>query len=92
VETLLGFTKRGDRLSFDPRIPPDWESFEIEYRYGSALYRCRIENPHRVEHGVAEVWLDGERVQDGAVVLRDDGHEHAVRIVMAVEPGRAMKR
>jgi cellobiose phosphorylase len=82
VETLLGFTKRGDRLSFDPRVPGDWDGFEVEYRHGAALYRCRIENPHRVEHGVAEVWLDGERVADRVVRLRGDAGEHAVRVVM----------
>jgi cellobiose phosphorylase len=84
VETLLGFTKRGDRLTFDPHIPRDWPGFELDYRHGSALYRCRIENPGRVEHGVAEVWLDGERTLDKVVVISEDGREHAVRIVMGI--------
>src|SRR5206468_3424282 len=72
LETLLGFTKRGDRLSFDPRIPADWRGYEVEYRHGSARYRCRVENPHGVGHGVAAVWLDGSRVPDGVIPLRDD--------------------
>jgi cyclic beta-1,2-glucan synthetase len=84
VETLLGFTRRGDRLTFDPHIPRDWPGFELDYRHGSALYRCRIENPGRVEHGVAEVWLDGERTLDKVVVISEDGREHAVRIVMGI--------
>ena len=82
VETLLGFTKRGDWLTFDPRVPAGWTDFDVEYRHGSTLYRCRIENPHGVERGVAEVWLDGERIRDNAVVLYDDGHEHTIRIVL----------
>lgn len=82
VETLLGFTKRGDQLSFDPRIPSTWDGFEIEYRYRSSLYRCRVENSRRVEHGVAEVLLDGEQVPDKIIRLHDDGREHTVRVVM----------
>jgi cyclic beta-1,2-glucan synthetase len=79
LETLLGFTKRGDYLSFDPRVPGEWEAFEVEYRHGSALYRCRVEKPHRAE-GAAEVWLDGERLPDGRIRLRDDGRAHDVRV------------
>ena len=79
LETLLGFTKRGDRLSFDPRVPAEWGTFEIEYRHGSALYRCRIERTAAGE-GATEAWLDGARLPEAVVLLRDDGREHAVRV------------
>ncbi|VTT97780.1 glycosyltransferase 36 : Cellobiose phosphorylase OS=Singulisphaera acidiphila (strain ATCC BAA-1392 / DSM 18658 / VKM B-2454 / MOB10) GN=Sinac_1249 PE=4 SV=1: Glycoamylase: CBM_X: Glyco_transf_36: GT36_AF: CBM_X: Glyco_transf_36: GT36_AF [Gemmataceae bacterium] len=82
VETLLGFTKRGDALSFDPRIPAEWDGFEVDYRFGGTLYRCRVENPGRVESGVADVWLDGTQLPDKQILLRDDGAEHAVRILL----------
>src|SRR4030095_9426890 len=58
VETLLGLTKRGDRLTFDPRVPATWRECEVDYRHGSSHYRCRVENPG-AESGVAAVWLDG---------------------------------
>ncbi|VTS01618.1 glycosyltransferase 36 : Cellobiose phosphorylase OS=Singulisphaera acidiphila (strain ATCC BAA-1392 / DSM 18658 / VKM B-2454 / MOB10) GN=Sinac_1249 PE=4 SV=1: Glycoamylase: CBM_X: Glyco_transf_36: GT36_AF: CBM_X: Glyco_transf_36: GT36_AF [Gemmata massiliana] len=83
LETLLGFTKRGDRLTFDPRVPASWSEFEVEYRHGSTLYRCRIENPRGLERGDTEVWLDGTQVPDRAVPLRDDEIEHSVRIVLS---------
>lgn len=82
VETILGFTKRGDTLTFDPRIPADWREFEVEYRHGSARYRCRVENPGGAEHGITEVWLDGTRLHHALIPLADDGREHAVRIVL----------
>ncbi len=81
-------TSRSDEHGPEPRRSPfsprsgTWAGFEIEYRHRGTLYRCRIENPRRVEHGVAEVWLDGERVPEGVVPLRDDGREHVARIVM----------
>jgi cyclic beta-1,2-glucan synthetase len=81
LETLLGFTKRGDRLTFAPRLPAEWGGFEVEYRHGSALYRCEVEVGGDGEGGV-QVWLDGERLPEGAIPLRDDGREHPVRVVI----------
>lgn len=82
IESLLGVTKRGNQLSFDPQIPGTWESFEVDYRHASTSYHCRCENPRGVEHGVAEVWLDEVKVEEKIVLLQDDGKEHFVRILM----------
>jgi cyclic beta-1,2-glucan synthetase len=82
VETLLGLTRRGDTLTFDPRIPSGWGGYEVEYRHGHTVYHCRVENPNGVEQGVREVWLDGEP-RDGPIPLTDDGRPHDVRVVMA---------
>jgi cyclic beta-1,2-glucan synthetase len=83
VETLLGLTRRGDRLAFDPRVPAEWIGYEVEYRHGSSAYHCRVENPHHVAQGVAEIWLDGARSSESSIPLRDDGAEHHVRVVMS---------
>jgi cellobiose phosphorylase len=85
VETILGFTRRGEILTFDPRIPAAWPGFSVEYRFGLTRYRCRIENPHAVERGVAEVWVDQVKVADRTIRLVDNGQEHHVRIVMGDE-------
>src|SRR5205823_14834798 len=45
LETLLGFTKRGDTLSFSPVVPNDWPEFEIDYRFGHTQYHIRIVAP-----------------------------------------------
>jgi cyclic beta-1,2-glucan synthetase len=82
LETILGFTKNGDHLTFDPRIPPQWTGFQIEYKHGSATYRCLVENPAGVVQGVREVWLDGVIRPDGTVPLANDGGSHEVRVVM----------
>ena len=82
LETLLGFTRRGEELAFDPCVPADWPDFEVECRRGRSVYRCRVENPAGVERGVAEVWLDGRRLPGPTIPLRDDGADHEVRVVM----------
>ncbi len=82
VESLLGFTLRGDRLTLDPCIPPTWPAFTIRYRRGSAHYVVRVTNPGGVECGVASVVVDGATMPDFAIPLVDDGRTHVVQIVM----------
>ncbi len=82
LESLLGFTLRGDRLTLDPCIPPTWPAFTIRYRHGRSLYEVRVHNPEGVECGVASVTVDGASMADFAIPLKDDGRTHAVEIVM----------
>ncbi|HLJ92161.1 MAG TPA: glucoamylase family protein [Gemmataceae bacterium] len=82
LETLLGFQLRGTRLTLNPCIPHHWPGFDITYRYRSATYVLRVENPNGVEHGVRQVTLDGKELADRAVDLADDRQTHEVRVVM----------
>jgi cyclic beta-1,2-glucan synthetase len=45
AEAILGFTKRGFRLSVRPCIPPDCPEFTVEYRYGRSVYVIVVQNP-----------------------------------------------
>ena len=67
VENILGFSKNGSRLTFNPRVPTDWLSFTIRYRYGNSVYIIRYE---RGSTANAPVTID----------LVDDGEEHEVVI------------
>jgi cyclic beta-1,2-glucan synthetase len=82
IEGILGFTKRGDRLSLAPCIPAGWPSFTMEYRFGRTPYVIRVENPHGASTGVAEVRLDGVPRVDLEIPLVDDGAKHEVVVVM----------
>ncbi|HWG41935.1 MAG TPA: glucoamylase family protein [Gemmataceae bacterium] len=82
VESILGFSPRNDRLIVDPCIPKAWKSFTVIYRHHSATYRINIENPRGIEHGVAEVVVDGQTRESKDIALADDGQTHEVRIVL----------
>ncbi len=82
VESILGLKRQGDRLTIEPRIPPDWTGFSIAYRYGSTTYRMEIANPRGVESGTTEMHLDGRPLPDRMIPLIDDGRNHEVRISM----------
>ncbi|MHB1423233.1 MAG: GH36-type glycosyl hydrolase domain-containing protein [Gemmataceae bacterium] len=87
LESILGFHLSGDRLRVEPCIPKAWPSFTITYRYRTATYRIRVENPRGIERGVSEVQVDGQRQEGKEMVLRDDGQAHEVRVVLGEAGG-----
>ncbi|CAN5166436.1 hypothetical protein BH09GEM1_BH09GEM1_23090 [soil metagenome] len=82
LEAMLGFTKRGDRLTIAPCIPSSWSGYEIHYRHGSAVYDITVMNPNGATINVASVTMDGTVMTDGSIPLLDDDRAHAVQIVM----------
>jgi cyclic beta-1,2-glucan synthetase len=83
IEWILGFRLRGMTLSIDPCIPRNWPGYSIEFKYHSAVYKIKIENPSGVTRGVAITELDG-KLQAGSanIPLIDDGAVHRIRIVL----------
>ena len=83
IEWILGFRLRGMMLFMDPCIPRDWPGYSIEFRYHSATYKIRVENPSGVTRGVALTELDGKLLAGSADIhLVDDGKVHQIRIVL----------
>jgi cellobiose phosphorylase len=81
LESILGFHLRGDRLTIDPCISSSWSGYTITYRYGTATYQIRVENPDGVERGVKRMELDGSPIQEW-VSLSDDGRQHTARVIL----------
>jgi len=79
VESLLGMHREGNRLSFAPCVPDDWERWSANWRHGGSHYR--IEFVRRSgDSGVADVSLDGALQPACAIELVDDGHVHDVLV------------
>ena len=83
LASILGFTKRGSALSFKPCVPTGWDTYSIEYRYGSSTYSIAITN--NPAGGAYVVFCDGVECADGIIQLNDDGKMH----VVAITPGEA---
>ena len=74
IESILGLRKKGEVLLVEPRVPSEWNSFSLSYRYGSSLYVIRYEKGGEECKGVQECKGVGE------VHLVDDGQRHEVTI------------
>jgi cyclic beta-1,2-glucan synthetase len=84
LEAILGFTKRGDTLRIDPRIPASWERFSITYRFGASTYE--IDVARSGDGNDAGVSVDGVAAEDGVIQLRDDAASHSVRVTLSPSP------
>jgi cyclic beta-1,2-glucan synthetase len=70
-------------LSIDPCVPRGWSNFSITFRYHSATYRIKVENPSSVTKGIALTRVDGKLIPGKATIgLVDDGAEHEILVVM----------
>ena len=73
LEQMLGFDKQGDKVRLMPLAPKDWQEFTITYRHGRTTYHLTAsrEAPFPT--------LDGEKLSEGWIQLKDDGRIHEGR-------------
>jgi cyclic beta-1,2-glucan synthetase len=76
LEGILGFTKRGDTLVIEPRVPAAWPEFALEYRHGGSVYAITVHDPGAIREAGGEVSVDGEIVDGETFPLVDDGARH----------------
>src|SRR5260370_32030363 len=83
LEWILGFRMRGMTFSIDPCIPRNWPGYSIDFRYHSATYQIRVDNPSSVSRGVALTELDGKLLPGCAKIpLASDGAVNPLNIVV----------
>ena len=93
VETLVGLHLEVDQLRLAPRVPAEWESYKIHYRYRETFYHITI---NRVDeqpgHGIRVTLdsavlkgagVDGTGRPQGIIPLVDDRHEHQVEVSLS---------
>ena len=83
VEWMLGFRLKGTTLFIDPCIPRNWPGYTLRFRYHSATYQIRVDNPSSVARGVVMTEMEGRRfVGVSGIPLVDDGKLHHVRVLL----------
>ena len=82
IEAILGFHKIGNSLQIDPVIPPEWDEFEIQYRFGKSTYFILVRNPDHVSRHVRTVQSDGKQIDPISIPLVDDGLIHRIEVTM----------
>jgi cellobiose phosphorylase len=75
VESLLGLQRCGDTLRIQPLLPADWPGYTLHYRFGSTPYRIEVRNGANAE---LTLTLDGQRLAQAVLPLKDDGVLHQV--------------
>jgi cellobiose phosphorylase len=75
VETLLGVNREGDNLRLSPRLPRDWPSYKVHYRFRETVYHITIlRDPAAATE--TTLTLDGQSLSGLLIPLNDDRSEH----------------
>jgi cellobiose phosphorylase len=82
TERLLGICRFADHLEIRPSIPKDWSGYQINYRLGKSMYHIRVENRNGASDDVNEINMDGIKLPDLKIPLRDDGQVHEIVVMM----------
>ncbi|RPJ77535.1 MAG: cyclic beta 1-2 glucan synthetase, partial [Desulfobacteraceae bacterium] len=80
VETLLGLQLEVDKLRLHPRLPQDWESLKLHYRFRSTFYHITVKRAGQEAARAVQVTVDGQEQPEAALQLVDDRREHAVEV------------
>ena len=81
-QAILGVKPTLDGLEIDPCIPAEVPGFSVSRLYRGARYEITVENPDGVQHGIRELWVDGEKQPGCLIPLRPAGSLVSVRAVM----------
>ncbi len=85
LESLLGLSITGDRLTIKPCMPAGWNAYSIRYRFVSTYYQIQVLRapPEEMQANVdVRYTLDGVRVKAPWVQLLDDAREHTLGVMI----------
>ncbi|HKX61241.1 MAG TPA: cyclic beta 1-2 glucan synthetase, partial [Verrucomicrobiae bacterium] len=80
TETLLGLKLQVDRLYFFPRLPDEWTSFQVHYRYRDAQFHITFRRLGENWHGPQKIHLDGAELPESFLPLQGERGDHQVEV------------
>ncbi len=80
IESFLGIRTKAGKLTFDPCIPVEWESFKVNYRYHNTMYNIIVQQQNMA--GTMSVIIDDVKQEEPMVSLVDDWVQHKVEVVV----------
>ena len=84
-ESLLGFKRKGNLLTFAPCIPEDWKTYSMNYRFGETHYQIEVVQilVDEPETGSSiSVTLDNIGQGSDGITLIDDQQQHIVKVAI----------
>jgi cellobiose phosphorylase len=80
TETLLGLEVAVDELRFVPRVPAEWKSFKVHYRFRDTIYHITCLNVLGNWKSSPTITVDGQAQTGPTLKLINDRRDHAVEV------------
>ncbi|MBQ6062428.1 MAG: glycosyl transferase [Prevotella sp.] len=79
-EFILGIKPEYDGIRIDPCLPDHAKGYTVKRRFRDAEYHITVTNPHGKQKGVAQIVVDGNKI-DGSIIPYQQG-KHVVEVTM----------
>jgi cellobiose phosphorylase len=79
IGSLIGITRKVDRLEFNPCIPPEWKSFSVNYRYMETNYHLSFFQSGERNNKI-KISIDGNEQECNCIPLMNDRTTYEVKI------------
>ena len=80
TETFLGLEIVMDELRFSPRVPIEWKSFQIDYRFRETVYHLTFQNISGNWKAPVRIMIDGRSESFTVLKLMNDRKDHSVEV------------
>jgi len=78
IESMLGIVREGNKLRFNPCVPPSWKTFEFRYKFHETTYHISVDVGAEVS--TTSLILDGEPMPEEFIELVDDKLKHRAEV------------
>lgn len=79
---FLGVRPERSGLKIDPVIPKEWPSFKMKRLFRGATYNIEVTNPNGTGQGVAEITVDGKKIEGNLIAPQSDNGTHEVKVTL----------
>ncbi|NME68629.1 GH36-type glycosyl hydrolase domain-containing protein [Flammeovirga aprica] len=78
---ILGVQPEYNGLLIDPCIPQEWKEYTVSRKFRGGTYNITIQNPNNVSKGVAQITVNGEKIEGNLIPILGEG-KHQVIVQM----------
>lgn len=79
---LLGIRPLKEGLLIDPVFPKAWPGYKMKRLFRGANYYIEVRNPNKTGQGVAELIVDGKRLNSNIIPAFSDKKDHQVLVTL----------
>ena len=81
IEYILGLKIKGGILTLNPCIPPEWENYFIQYKFGNSIYNIKIKNIEKT-NCIQKMLLNNEEIPENQIKLQDNNRINDIEIIL----------
>lgn len=82
VNYILGIRPQITGLLIDPKIPAQWDGYQVSRPFRGSVYHIEVKNPNHKSSGIKSVAIDGKKIKGNLVPEMEAGKEYNVTVIM----------